>query len=417
MSTDNLECWRTEFPILSSTVYMISNSLGAMPRRTAESLAEYARVWATRGVRAWEERWWEMAREVGDKVGGIIGAPAGSVSMHENVTTAAMVALGCVQAEAERGFQGAARGRRGSMPRLKKKRNRIVCLAADFPSTIYLYRAQQPLGFEVVVVPTDADFNMPVDRVVAMIDDRTAFVSFSHVLFKTSYIMDAAAIVSHAHERGALVLLDGYQSAGIIPVDVTALGVDFFVGGCLKWLCGGPGTAFLYTRPDLLHRVQPRFTGWFAHGSPFAFDTGAIEPRGDAMRMMNGTPSIPAYYAALPGLEIIAEVGVDRIRAKSKQMTARMFELAARHGFPSIAARDPERLAGTVAVNPPDALAVSRALKARDFLVDFRPGVGIRLSPHFYNTMDEIDRLMAEMARIVEHKDYAVDPAVRSLVT
>jgi len=412
LSTD-LEAWRAEFPIVSSTVYMISNSLGAMPRRTADSLAEYARVWAARGVRAWEERWWEMAREVGDRVAAVIGAPAGSVSMHENVTTAAMVALGCVRPPALSAVEGPAL----SAVEGRRTRNRIVCLAADFPSLVYLYRAQQPLGFEVIVVPADSDFTVPLDRLLGAIDERTAFVSFSHVLFKTSYIMDAAAIVAHARERGALVMLDGYQSAGIIPVDVTALGVDFFVGGCLKWLCGGPGTAFLYTRPDLLHTVQPRFTGWFAHRSPFAFDTGAIDPRGDAMRMMNGTPSIPAYYAALPGLEIIAEVGVDRIRARSKQMTARIFELADRYGFPSIAARDPERLAGTVAVDPPDALAVSRALKARDFLVDFRPGVGIRLSPHFYNTTDEIDRLMAEMARIVEHKDYAAGATVRSLVT
>jgi kynureninase len=397
MITDDFERWRAEFPILSSTVYMISNSLGAMPRRTADSLAEYAGTWATRGVRAWEERWWEMAREVGDKIGAIIGAPAGSVSMHENVTTAAMVALGCVQPD--------------------RRRNRIVCLAADFPSTIYLYRAQEAFGFELTVVAADADFTVPLDRLLAAIDERTAFVSFSHVLFKSSYIMDAAAVAARARERGALVLLDGYQSAGIIPVDVTALGVDFFVGGCLKWLCGGPGTAFLYTRPALLRTAQPRFTGWFSHRNPFAFDTGLIDPRDDAMRMMNGTPSIPAYYAALPGLEIIAEVGVERIRARSKQMTARIFELADRYGFPSIAARDPEKLAGTVAVNPPDALYVSRALKARDFVVDFRPGVGIRISPHFYNTADELDRLMAEMARIVEHKDYAIDAPSQSLVT
>jgi kynureninase len=397
MTTDDLEHWRGEFPILASTVYMISNSLGAMPRRTADSLAEYARTWATRGVRAWEERWWEMAREVGDKVGRIIGAPAGSVSMHENVTTAAMVALACVQPRPER--------------------NRIVCLAADFPSLIYLYRAQQALGFELSVVSADPDLTVPLDRLVEAIDERTALVSFSHVLFKTSYIMDPAPIVARAHERGALVLVDGYQSAGIIPVDVAAFGVDFFVGGCLKWLCGGPGTAFLYTRPDRLRTVEPRFTGWFSHRSPFTFDTGAMDPREDAMRMMNGTPSIPAYYAALPGLEIIAEVGLDRIRAASKQLTARVFELADRYGFPSMATRDAERLAGTVVVNPADALQVSRALKARDFVVDFRPGVGIRISPHFYNTMDEIDRLMAEMARIVEHRDYAADATVRSVVT
>jgi kynureninase len=395
VAPDDLDRWRDEFPILASAVYMISNSLGAMPRRAAESLAEYALAWATRGVRAWEERWWEMGREVGDKVAAVIGAPAGTVSMHENVTTAAMVALSSVRSRADR--------------------NRIVCLAADFPSTIYLYRAQS--GFEVVVVPAEADFTVRVDRVLEAIDERTTFVSFSHVLFKSSFIMDAAAIVARAHDCGAVVLLDGYQSAGIIPVDVTALGVDYFTGGCLKWLCGGPGAAFLYTRPDVLRDARPRLTGWFAHRSPFSFDIGDVTPRDDAMRMMNGTPSIPAYYAALPGLEIIAEVGVARIREKSKRMTARVLDLADRHGFPSIATRDPERLAGTVAVNPPDALHVSRALKARDFVVDFRPGAGIRISPHFYNTLDELDLLVAEMARIVEHKDYSVDAAARSVVT
>ena len=394
---DLAERWRPEFPILERTVYMISNSLGAMPGRAAESLAEYARVWATRGVRAWEERWWEMGREVGDKVAAIIGASPGSVSMHENVTTAVMIALSTVT------------------PR--PPRNRIVCLAADFPSTIYLHRAQEPVGFEVTLVPAEADFTVRSDRLLEAIDERTALVSLSHVLFKASYIMDPAPVVARAREVGAVVLLDGYQSAGIIPVDVAALGVDFFVGGCLKWLCGGPGNAFLYTRPDRLREARPRFTGWFAHRTPFAFDTGAFDPRGDAMRMMNGTPAIPAYYAALPGLEIIAEVGVERIRAKSQRMTARVFELADHYGFPSIASRDPDRLAGTVAVNPPDALPVSRALKARDFIVDYRPGVGIRISPHFYNTFDEIDRLMTEMARIVERHEYEIDAPVRSVVT
>ncbi|MGH9347284.1 MAG: aminotransferase class V-fold PLP-dependent enzyme [Vicinamibacterales bacterium] len=390
--SDDLEGWRSEFPILERTVYMISNSLGAMPRGAEASLAEYARTWATRGVRAWEERWWEMGREVGDRVARVIGAPAGAVSMHENVTTAVMVALSGVRPHGAR--------------------NRIVCLAADFPSTIYLYRAQAAQGFELTIVPAEPDLTVRLDRLLEAIDERTALVSFSHVLFKTSYIMDAAPVVARAHEAGAYVLVDGYQSAGIIPVDVTALGVDFFAGGCLKWLCGGPGTAFLYTRPDVRAALRPRFTGWFAHRRPFAFEIEALESRGDAMGMMNGTPAIPAYYAALPGLEIVAAVGVDRIRATSRLMTTRLFELADRYGFPSIASRDPDRLAGTVAVDPPDALQVSRALKARDFLVDYRPGVGIRISPHFYNTVDEVERLMAEMARIVRAKDY--EAAVRS---
>jgi len=395
--SDDLERWRVEFPILERAVYMISNSLGAMPRATADSLAEYARTWATRGVRAWEERWWEMGREVGDKVGRVINAPPGSVSMHENVTTAVMIALSCVTPT--------------------PSRNRIVCLAADFPSTIYLYRAQEALGFELVIVPAESDLTVRSECILDAIDSRTAVVAVSHVLFKTSTILDPAPIVARARESGALVILDGYQSAGIIPVDVATSGVDFMVGGCLKWLCGGPGNAFLYTRPDLRRRLRPRFTGWFAHKAPFTFDIGALEPRDDAMAMMNGTPSIPAYYAAIPGLDIIAAVGVDRIRAKSKQMTARVFQLADQYGFASIASRDPERLAGTVAVNPPNALQVSRVLKARDFVVDFRPGVGIRVSPHFYNTLDEIERLMAEMAQIVERKEYDAAAAPRSVVT
>jgi kynureninase len=376
---------------------MISNSLGAMPRGAAEALAAYAQAWATRGVRAWEERWWEMAREVGDRVAGIIGAPAGSVSMHENVTTAAMVALSSV------------------VPR--PDRNRIVCLAADFPSTIYLYRAHKNAGFDLTLVPAEPDLTVRVERVVEAIDERTAFVSISHVLFKTSFIVDVLPIVARSHEVGATVLVDGYQSAGIIPVDVRALGVDFFVGGCLKWLCGGPGTAFLYTRADLAATLRPRFTGWFAERAPFTFDVETTGVRDDGMRMMNGTPAIPAYYAALPGLDIVAAVGVDRIRARSKELTARLLALADRHGFSSIATRDPDRLAGTVAVDPPDALAVSRALKARDFVVDYRPGVGIRVSPHFYNTPDEVDRLMAEMTRIVKEKAYDVDDRPRSVVT
>src|SRR5436309_8124446 len=266
----DLERWRDEFPILARTVYMISNSLGAMPRQAAQHLAEYAETWATRGVRGWEDRWWEMPIEIGNKIAPIIGAPPRSVSMHENVTTAHLVALSCL--------------------RPSPSRRRLVCTEMDFPSMIYLYRAQQAAGFDLRVVPTEADLTVRTDRMLDAIDDSTAVVAFSHVLFRTSYIMDAAAIVARAHEKGATVILDTYQSAGIIPVDVTALNVDFAVGGCLKWLCGGPGNAFLYTRPDLLASLKPSFTGWLSQRAPFAFETGPSgeASRDDAMRMMNG---------------------------------------------------------------------------------------------------------------------------------
>jgi kynureninase len=393
---DDLAKWRDEFPILARTVYMISNSLGAMPRQTARNLAEYAEVWATRGVRGWEDRWWEMPLEIGDKIARVIGAPAGSVSMHENVTTAHLVAL--------------------SSLRPTGVRNRIVCSAMDFPSAMYLFSAQEAAGFTVHVVPAEADLTVSTERLIDAIDDRTAVVAFSHVLFRTSYIMDAAAITEKAQRSGAAVILDTYQSAGIIPVEVLALNVDFAVGGCLKWLCGGPGNAFLYTRPDRLKAARPAFTGWLSRTNPFAFDPADTAMRDDAMHMMNGTPCIPAYYAAIAGLDIVNEVGVPRIRAASKQMTERLLGHVDRYGFTSAASRDPERLAGTVAINVPDAALVARTLKSREFIVDYRPPVGVRISPHFYNTTDEIDAIMSEINMIVAKKDY-VDTAARSLVT
>ncbi len=393
---DPLDRWRDEFPILARTVYMISNSLGAMPRQAARNLAEYAEVWATRGVRGWEDRWWEMPLEIGNTIARLIGAPANTVSMHENVTAAHMTALSC--------------------ERPRPSRNVIVCSAMDFPSMIYLYRAQQANGFELRVVPGEPDLSSSIDRVIDAIDDRTAVVAMSHVLFRTSYIVDASAIAQKARAVGATVILDTYQSAGIIPVDVAALGIDFAVGGCLKWLCGGPGNAFLYTRPDRLKAAAPSFTGWLSRANPFAFDADDDTRRDDAMHMMNGTPSIPAYYAALAGLDIINEVGIPAIRAKSTQLTGRLLVLVDEHGFKSAASRDPERLAGTVAINVPDAALVARTLKSRNFLVDYRPPVGIRVSPHFYNTMGEIDQIMAEVVSIVQKKDYASEQS-RSVVT
>src|SRR5258708_6802254 len=195
--------WREEFPILANTVYMISNSLGAMPRQTARNLAEYADTWASRGVRAWEERWWEMPAEIGDKVARVIGAQAATVSMHENVTTAHLVALSCLRPTATR--------------------KRIVCCAMDFPSMIYLFRAQQAAGFELRVVPAEHDLTVSTERMIDAIDETTAVVAFSHVLFRTSYIMDAEAIVRHARHVRASSILHPYHSAGIIPLDLEPL--------------------------------------------------------------------------------------------------------------------------------------------------------------------------------------------------
>ena len=266
---------RAEFPILSTTTYMISNSLGAMPRGVEASLQEYARVWASRGVRAWAERWWTMAREVGDAIAPFIGAPPGAISMCESVTAAHMSVL-------------------STLAPSSSGRDAIVCSAADFPSLIYLFRAHQALGYRLVVVPASDDGTSDAARIAEAIDERTALVAISHVLFRSSFIVDPTPVVERARRVGAPVVLDLYQAAGIIPVDVTALGVDFAAGGCLKWLCGGPGNAFLYARPDRAADVRPRFTGWAAHPQPFAFDVEAFEPPADARRLQTGTPAIPA---------------------------------------------------------------------------------------------------------------------------
>jgi kynureninase len=389
---DPLEAWRPEFPILERTIYMISNSLGAMPRAAARSLADFADTWATRGVRAWEERWWELATEVGDRMAAIIGGVRGSVSMHDNVTTAQMVALSCLEP----------RGRR----------RKIVCSAADFPSMIHLYRAQQALGFDLHVVSAGDDLNVAEDRLVDAIDDDTLIVAFSHVLFRTSFVVDPRPVVDRARRVGALTMLDVYQSAGVLPVDVAALDVDFATGGCLKWLCGGPGNGFLYTKPELLPSLRPRFTGWLALAHPFSFDIDDGELRADAMRMMNGTPPIPAYYAAIPGLDTVARVGVDRIREKSTRMTARLLELVDLRGWPSPTSRDAGRVAGTVAIDIPNALAASRALAARDVVVDYRPRVGLRVSPHFYNTFGELHQLVEALDDVLRC-DLVSGPAPR----
>jgi kynureninase len=387
---------RSEFPILATTTYMISNSLGAMPRGVEDSLREYAATWATRGVRAWAERWWTMGEEVGDAIAPFIGARAGSVAMCENVTAAHMSILSTLPPPATR--------------------PRIVCSAADFPSIIYLLRAQASLGYTLTIVPTRDDGTADPEQIAAAIDDRTALVAISHVLFRTSYILDPRPVIERAHATGARVALDLYQAAGIIPVDVTALGVDFAAGGCLKWLCGGPGNAFLYVRPDLAATIRPRYTGWMAHPAPFSFDTADYEPLAGSRRMQTGTPAIPAYYAALPGLRLLASVGIARIRATSIAHTQRLLALVDEHGFTTVASRDPDRLAGTVAVFVPDALDVARTLNARDIVVDYRPGVGIRLAPHVYNAPEEVDQTLDAIAEIVRTRKY-VEVTRPTLVT
>jgi kynureninase len=365
--------YRAEFPILADTTYLINHSLAAMPAKAEARLAEYARMWKERGIRAWGEGWWEMPVTVGDQIGRIIGGVPGTTVMHQNVAVAEAIALSCF------------------VP-IQPSRNRVVYERGNFPSVRYLYQAQPDL--DVIVCEDD-------QAIVDAIDERTLLVPISHVLFKTGEIQDVEPIVRRAHEVGAYVILDCYQSAGIVPLDVTALEVDFAVGGSVKWLCGGPGNGWLYIRPDLAARLEPAFTGWQAHERPFGFEE-EMEYASGATRFLTGTPNVPALYAATAGYELIEEVGVGRIRENSLHQTQLLIDLADAAGFEVRSPRDPARRGGTVTVYVPEFPAVYRELMEREIICDFRPDAGIRLGPHFYNSDNELRHTIEQIGEIVE---------------
>jgi kynureninase len=366
--------YRDRFPILSSTTYLINHSLGAMPAEAALRLERFAAEWATRGARAWGEGWWDSPLRVGDLLGSIVGAPAGSTVMHQNVTVAEAIVLSCFD--------------------LKPPRNRIVFEAGLFPSVRYVQQAWSRFGAEVVVC-ADAE------GVIDAIDERTLLVPVSHVLYKTAEIQPVEPIVERAREAGAYVCLDAYQSAGTVPLDVTALGVEFAVGGSVKWLCGGPGAGWLYVRPDVAERLEPAFAGWQGHARPFAFET-EMEPAVGAARFLTGTPAVPSLYAASAGYEIVAEIGVERIRANSMRQTALLVELIDGAGFELTSPREPERRGGSVVFRVPDFQAVHAELAARDIICDYRPDAGIRFGPHFFTTDDELRFAIEQTAEILE---------------
>jgi kynureninase len=379
--SEGLLRYRSEFPILQSTTYLISNSLGAMPRGVEDSLHQYTEMWNTRGVRAWEEEWWMLAAEVGDQIGTLFNAPPGSVACLQNVTTCQATVASCFD------FTG--------------RRNKVVYTDLNFPSVMYFWEAQRKRGARIVMVANDDTIHVNTQRLLDAIDEETLLVPISHVIFRSAFIQDVEAIVEKAHRVGAYVLLDSFQATGTLPFDVQKLNVDFCTGGVLKWLCGGPGTAYLYVRPDLARTLEPTFTGWFGHENPFGFETGPTRYTPNIYRFTQGTSNIPALKVAQPGLKIIHEVGVENIRQKSKCQTALLMDLAAQHGWRTNTPGNPERRAGTVSIDMPNAPQVCAELLKRDILVDYRPKSGVRFSPHFYNTDAEITSAIAAVEEIL----------------
>lgn len=335
-----------------------------------------------RGVRAWYEGWWEIGRVTGDLLAPTIGAAPGTISMHQNATVAQSIVASCLS------YDG--------------PRRRIVVQDLDFPSNHYLFHGFGRYGADVVTVPSDDRVRGRIDRVVDAIDERTALVNLSLVLFRSGHLQDVAPVIEKAHRVGAHVVLDLYQAAGAVPIDVTALGADFAVGGSVKWLCGGPGAGYLYVRPDLQSTLRPAIVGWAGHDAPFQFAPGPIAYADGLERFQSGTPNVPSLYSARAGYEIVAEIGVPAIREKSLRLTRRLMDAAEARGWTLNTPTGDHERGASVVIDVPDGEVVTQALMARDVIVDYRPGAGIRIAPHFYNTEAEIDLAVETMAEILD---------------
>jgi kynureninase len=377
--TDELLRWRAEFPALERSVYMVSHSLGAMPKRAYEYLKQYADLWVGKGINAWDD-WLPEVDAAGARIGKVINAPAGSMAMATNVSQIQALVASCLE--------------------YTPARNKVVFSALNFPTVSYVWHEERRRGADVVVVPGGDGVHAPMQALLDAIDERTLIVPVSHVLFRSAAVKDVPAIVKKAKSVGALVLLDCYQSTGTLPVDVQALDVDFACGGSVKWLCGGPGAAYLYVRPDRIPQFAPRNTGWFGHEKPFAFTMPEQRYATGIWRYMAGTPAIAALYQARAGVEIVTEIGVDRIRAKSLRQTSRVMQICDEAGYRVNTPRATEQRGGSVCFDFDGSDRVAKALNATGFLCDWRPQSGIRMSPHFYTTDDEVERFMAEVARL-----------------
>ena len=394
---DPLLEYRKEFPILERTTYLVSNSLGPMPRTVPGKLAEYGRDWGDLGVKAWSRGWWEKPVDVGNEIAPLINAGDGEVVMMPNVTIAQTAVLSAID--------------------FPKGRDTIVMTELDFPSVRYAYEEMaKRLGARVVVVRSDDGLTIDREKLLAAIDERTRLVAVSHVLFRSAFVMDADAICHRAHEVGALVSLDSFHAVGVIPVDVKRSGADFLTGGVLKWLCGGPGGCFLYVSPKVRDELRPALTGWQAHSRPFDFED-SMEYTTGAFRWLNGTPVIPALYVAAEGAKILRKAGIAAIREKSTRLTSRLIARADELGYKVNTPRDPAVRGGTVTLDVPHGYEVTQFLLSRDILVDYRVGAGIRIAPHFFSTEAEVDLAISAITESLEKGGWEKFAERESVVT
>ena len=363
--------WRPEFPLLDRCIYLNACSLGPLPRAGRAALARYAQDWDEQGTPVWFTTWLPLLERFRSRVGDLLKAPAGSTAIAPSVSVAlTTLATG--------------------LP-LPPGRDKVVIGGLDFPTVGHQWLSRP--GFEVDFVPSADGMTIPPEAFAERIDSRTALVATTHLFYTTGYLQDVRAIADAAHAAGALCLIDGYQTCGCVPLDVAAMDCDAFVGGCLKWVSGGPGNAFLYVRPDLIPRVRPQGTGWFATRDPFSFTLQELVFADDARRLETGTWAIGCHYAGLAGLELVLEVGVANIQERLRDLTDRILERCDAAGVKTFTPRERERRCGIVTLECDHPEEVEARLRAAGVVVDSRPG-RVRLSPHWCVTDEELERGM-----------------------
>ena len=382
MST--LDRHRYAFPTLASGIHLLSHSLGPVPRSARESMLAYCDAWENHTSEdAWATSWWELSQQVGDRIARILGGEPGSVQIQPNASIGLATVASCFDFK-------------------NSQRNKVVTTDLDFPSMEYIWDGQREMGARIEVVKSTDGISVPVEKILAAIDDETALLAIAHTSYRSSYRVDPGTLVEHAHAKGALVLLDVYQSAGVVKLNASEWKVDFMIGGTIKWLCGGPACGYLYVRPDLQRDLKPRLTGWVAHASPFDFAHAPMRYARSVRRFAQGTPSIPALYSAIPGLEIIEEIGLPQIVDESQRRTARIIEFAQDHDWTLNTPLAQEERGGSVMIGVADAPRMVERLAEKRVFVDCRPNAGLRVSPHFFNTDEEVEEALSILARLID---------------
>jgi len=376
---DSLLEYRKRFPALEECVHFISHSLGCVPAKAKDDLNEFFELWRTKSITAWSD-WLPEVDRAGERIAKIISAPAGTIVMNQNVSTITSVLASCFD--------------------YAPARNKIVYEALQFPTVSYVWQAEQRRGAECVLVPSADGQTIDTDAMCAAIDERTLLVPISHVVYSSSYIQDVQKICARAKSVGAHVILDCYQSVGTLPIDVVDLGVAFACGGSVKYLCGGAGAAWLYVREDLIPQLSPRVTGWFGNEAPFAFTMPDQSYAEGIWRFMGGTPAVAALYQSRAGQATVAEIGVRKIRQKSVVMTQKCIDWVDELGMKLNCPRAADKRGGSIVFDFVGSADVCRELNRRKFYCDHRPGVGIRIAPHFYTKSEEIDLFFGELKKI-----------------